>query len=117
LASYLGTESESITAFNRHFLAEHTHLSNGAKLVLPYQLNMAFCSDYDSSCVHALLVPEEQSNAPSATSSRTITHTVSSGQTLSYISRRYGVSVTQIKTWNHLRSDIIHVGQRLTIYR
>jgi membrane-bound lytic murein transglycosylase D len=117
LASYLGTESESITAFNRHFLAENTHLSNGAKLVLPYQLNMNFCSDYDSSCVHAVLGPDDLNKVAVVSSSKTVTHVVSSGQTLSYIARRYGVSVSQIKTWNHLRSDIIRVGQRLIIYR
>ncbi len=117
LASYLGTESESITGINRQFLAEHTHLSNGAKLVLPYQVNMSFCSDYDSSCVHAQINPSDLVRTSTSTSARSITHVVSSGQTLSHIARRYGVSVSQIKTWNHLRSDIIRVGQRLTIYR
>ncbi|MFZ9756007.1 MAG: LysM peptidoglycan-binding domain-containing protein, partial [Bacteroidia bacterium] len=42
-------------------------------------------------------------------------HTVSSGQTLSSISRKYGVSVAQIKQWNHLHNDVIRVGQRLII--
>lgn len=117
LATYLGSESEAITGFNRHFLAENTHLSNGAKLVLPYQLSMNFCSDYDSSCAFALLSPNELNKVSTVSTGRSITHVVSSGQTLSHIARRYGVSVSQIKTWNHLRSDIIRVGQRLTIYR
>jgi membrane-bound lytic murein transglycosylase D len=117
LATYLGSESEAITSFNRQFLAENTHLSNGAKLVLPYQLSMNFCSDYDSSCAFALLSPDDLNKVSAISTGRSITHVVSSGQTLSHIARRYGVSVSQIKTWNHLRSDIIRVGQRLTIYR
>lgn len=117
LAEYLGTESESIVALNRHFLGEHTHMSNGAKLVLPYDLNMSFCSQYDSSCSHAQVDPAALPISQSASSSQTRTHVVSSGQTLSYIARRYGVSVSQLKSWNHLKSDIIRVGQRLVIYK
>jgi membrane-bound lytic murein transglycosylase D len=45
----------------------------------------------------------------------TVTHRVSRGQTLSAISRRYGVSVSSIKQENGLRSDRIYPGQRLTI--
>ncbi len=43
------------------------------------------------------------------------THTVKSGETLSHIARKYGVSVKQIKEWNKLKSDIIQIGQKLII--
>lgn len=45
------------------------------------------------------------------------THVVRSGETLGGIARKYGVTVSQIKKWNNLRSDRINVKQRLTIYR
>lgn len=45
-----------------------------------------------------------------------ITHKVKSGEVLGSIARKYGVSVTKIKSWNGLRSDRIRVGQKLIIY-
>lgn len=42
-------------------------------------------------------------------------HIVSAGDTLSGIAIQYGVTVAQIKTDNALHSDVIRVGQKLTI--
>jgi membrane-bound lytic murein transglycosylase D len=42
-------------------------------------------------------------------------HTVSKGQTLPLIARRYGTTVAEIKRINHLRSDRIAVGSRLLL--
>ena len=41
---------------------------------------------------------------------------VKSGDALSIIADRYGVSVRQIRSWNNLNGNVIRVGQRLTIY-
>lgn len=46
-----------------------------------------------------------------------VVHHVKSGDTLSSIARRYGTTVSQIKKWNGLRSNMLRVGQRLTIWR
>lgn len=43
------------------------------------------------------------------------THTVSSGDTLYGLSRRYGTSVNAIKNANGLTSDLIRLGQKLRI--
>ena len=45
-----------------------------------------------------------------------IRYRVRSGDYLGKIAERYGVSVGQIKRWNGLRSNMLRVGQRLTIY-
>ena len=45
----------------------------------------------------------------------TSSHTVRSGETLSEIAEHYRVSVTQLKSWNGLRSNTIRVGQRLRV--
>lgn len=45
-----------------------------------------------------------------------IRYRVRSGDYLGKIANRYGVSVSQIKRWNGLRSNNLRVGQRLTIY-
>ena len=43
-------------------------------------------------------------------------YTVKSGDTLSEIGKKFNVSVSQLKQWNDLHSDIIIVDQKLTIY-
>lgn len=50
-------------------------------------------------------------------SGRVIYHKVKSGQTLSGIAARYGVSVSKIRQWNNLRGSMIRAGQRLKIYK
>ncbi|SFB00805.1 peptidoglycan endopeptidase LytE [Lentibacillus halodurans] len=42
-------------------------------------------------------------------------YTVKSGDTLSGIASRQGVSVNQLKSWNDLSSDLILIGQKLNI--
>lgn len=44
-----------------------------------------------------------------------IQHRVTSGETLFSLSRRYGVSVDDIKTWNNLTSNLLEIGQVLEI--
>lgn len=46
---------------------------------------------------------------------RNITHVVASGETLSAIARKYGVSIQQIKEDNNLRNDVVGIGQKLVI--
>src|SRR6476659_6919864 len=45
----------------------------------------------------------------------TIRHEVKPGDTLFRISRQYGVPVGQLKDWNHLRDNMIEVGQKLIV--
>jgi len=50
---------------------------------------------------------------PSSANSQT--HLVRSGDTLSDIAGKYGVSIRDLKKWNRLRSNTIHPGQELTV--
>jgi membrane-bound lytic murein transglycosylase D len=45
-----------------------------------------------------------------------ITHTVKEGENLTEIASAYSVTVTDIKEWNDLESDLILVGQKLKIF-
>jgi membrane-bound lytic murein transglycosylase D len=49
--------------------------------------------------------------------SNRIVHTVKKGESLGSISKKYGVSVANIKKWNNLKKDVIVPGKKLTIYR
>jgi membrane-bound lytic murein transglycosylase D len=47
-----------------------------------------------------------------------VTHTVNQGETLFAISRKYGVTIDQLKSWNGIgRDNIISIGQKLTIFK
>lgn len=60
-----------------------------------------------------------QAKSPSKTSEPSrITHSVAQGETLFAISKKYGVSVDQLKSWNNIGSqNIISVGQKLVILK
>ncbi|HTL80854.1 MAG TPA: LysM peptidoglycan-binding domain-containing protein [Bacteroidia bacterium] len=64
-----------------------------------------------------LLVVDSTWNNYSVAGTTTIRHKVTKGQTLGGIANKYGVSVAQIKRWNNLHSDMIHVGDVLIIHK
>ena len=59
--------------------------------------------------------PAEKAPAASAPSASSRTHKVVSGDTLSAIAYRNGISVTQLMNWNGLSSSLIRIGQVLKI--
>ena len=44
-------------------------------------------------------------------------HKVSSGESLSVVAKRYKVSVKSLKLANNLKTDVVRIGQTLTIPR
>jgi len=56
-----------------------------------------------------------QPTQPSQPAPATTTYIVKAGDSLSKIGVQYKVTVTQLKQWNNLTSDMIFVGQKLTI--
>ncbi len=54
-------------------------------------------------------------DTPESTDSSSSAYTVKSGDTLSYIAQKHNVSVGDLKQWNNLSSDLILVGQSLTL--
>lgn len=46
---------------------------------------------------------------------KTITHVVRSGESLSSIAQKYAISLSDLKKWNHLKSSTISKGQKLSI--
>lgn len=59
------------------------------------------------------------SNSSTSSSSNskknTTVYTVKAGDSLSRISAQFGVSVSNLKQWNNLSSDLIYVGQKLNV--
>ncbi len=63
-------------------------------------------------------VPEQDTEASLDTdhAQQTVTHTITSGDTLYNIARRYGVTPEDIKRWNALDSDVVKEGYKLEIH-
>lgn len=64
-----------------------------------------------------LILPNQiiKINEAKEASQSTTEYTVVAGDTLSKIASKYDVTVAQLKAWNNLSSDLIIVGQKLTL--
>ncbi|MEE2659647.1 MAG: LysM peptidoglycan-binding domain-containing protein [Candidatus Latescibacterota bacterium] len=57
-----------------------------------------------------------RNRAPSTSSSQeAVVHVVRSGESLWSLSRNFDVSLTDLRDWNRLHSDVIRVGQKLVV--
>ncbi|WP_139892134.1 LysM peptidoglycan-binding domain-containing protein [Bacillus sp. D386] len=57
-----------------------------------------------------------QPDAPkSPSTSKTAVYVVKSGDSLSHIGQKYGLTVAKLKSLNNLKSDLIYVGQKLKV--
>ena len=57
-----------------------------------------------------------KSNIPNPDKYTAKIYKVRSGDNLGSIGDKFGVRVSNIKTWNNLRTDVIYIGQKLTVY-
>ncbi|WP_254871191.1 LysM peptidoglycan-binding domain-containing protein [Bacillus sp. Marseille-Q1617] len=58
---------------------------------------------------------KNENNVPPVSKPQNVSYSVKSGDTLYKISREFSVSVQDIKQWNNLKSDVIHIGQKLEV--
>ena len=82
--------------------------------VLPSEIAFVnqLSSTSDLSGVDALVIPVAPASTPSA---RTAVYRVRNGDTVVTVADRFGVTVDQLKRWNHLKSTIITPGRRLYV--
>ena len=45
-----------------------------------------------------------------------VMHKIKKGESLSVIAKKYHVTVAQLRTWNHMQSNLIHTGKYLLVY-
>lgn len=90
-------------------------------LNLPFTWTSAFLeADQDSLYkfkADSLMSEKVIKDVKSASTEQRIAYRVKNGDYLGRIASKYGVSVNQIKSWNHLRSNNIRIGQILYIYK
>jgi len=59
--------------------------------------------------------PEPSAPTPAPAPSNQNTYTIQSGDTLSKIAGKFNTTVSQLKTWNNLSSDLIYAGKKLKV--
>lgn len=123
LEAVVGVPKETVAALNPQYYHEVVPGDeHPCVLKLPVLYTNAFIDAADSLYRYEadkLLNPTElkklQESGPYGSGNRVV-YKVKSGDVLGKIARKYGVTVSQIKNWNHLRSTTIRVGQKLVIY-
>ena len=106
VAARAGVSADHLREANR--IPRRHKLAAGSTILIPRDESMA--DDIAAEKLNAAL-----SLVPERSSQRTITYRVRRGDTLSGISRRYGVSVDEIVETNRLRSRELFAGQRLNL--
>lgn len=89
--------------------------SDNKKVVLPYQKAMQLAEWQDSvyTISNNAFNPDDFVQKTSVLSH----HIVSKGQTLAQIANKYGVSASNIKRWNNLKSSKLKAGKSLRIFK
>ena len=91
----------------------------GVVLQSLYTYNEITADDYIVGGTKIFLKPvngeSSKLNVQSSTHTTSSTHEVLPKESLYGISKKYGVSVNDLKKWNHLNSDNLQIGQQLII--
>ncbi len=93
---------------------------NGLKPYFPIQVGQSVLVPWPSESQPSNLnetwqLPEF--SQPNSLYGKEIVYRIKSGDTLSGIAKRYGVSIKALKTWNKLSGSSIRVAQKLVIYK
>lgn len=128
ISEYLGSQHD-LLALNQELLNKNTGLANNNIILMPYLASMKFIDEFDSASFYSHFTntltsghyrspysyPKTTIHASKYSHQRSYRsiHTVKKSQTLGTIARMYGISVGQLKAYNHLRSDQLQIGQRL----
>ena len=110
-----------------NYLSTKAALRTGQRLIVPRAPSLTAAarsetpSRVESARVDAVnasntVVPRASTKLESTERVR-VSHRVKSGETLYSIAKHYDITVASLKDWNHLRNNMIQVGQRLTIYQ
>ena len=122
ISENIGIPMETLRDLNPQYLhdiipgTEHNYILN-----LPHQYTVAFVDVQDNihrykDSVYFNSVAVKKIKETGGSGEQRVIHKVKSGETLSSIATKHHTTVANIKRWNGLKSNTIHVGQRLYIY-
>lgn len=118
-AAFFNSNSWSRTYYYRVFRSHtNTYLDSTAALAGTYATDSSYAVKLNSIISQYNLTQYDGESTNTGTvidNTKEVTHTVVSGDSLWLISARYGSTVAQIMEWNGLSSNVIYVGQTLTV--
>lgn len=122
--TYTIKKGENLYSIARHFhvpvaqlkeangLSDESILKIGQKIKIPSKTS---ASQKNVEKPVTKQTPETTVNTTVPASDHSQIHIVTGKETLWSISKKYGITVAQIKQWNHLTGDGIHTGQKLIV--
>ena len=117
LARVTGTDAAQLRELNPVFKQGRVpDVDQPATLYLPTSGIGEFLANEDM-LSHSYQPSPQELDVMAQPMAQTRTYTVRRGESLGVIAHKHGVSVTQLKNWNNLRSDNIRPGQHLTIQK
>ncbi len=118
IAKALDMQVADIAYFNPTYKLNYIPAYNNktAILYLPHEKAELFVQNEDKMYALAKVEKPNQGQEIKKFTEERVVYTVRSGDYLGKISNKYNVSISNIKTWNGLRSNSLRVGQKLIIY-
>ena len=121
ISEVVGVPLDTVKLLNPQYTHEIIPGNSGTCILnIPATWTEAFIGGLDSLYVHRaadLLNPQVLKDIEEAGVPQRVAYKVKEGDILGRIALKNGVTVAQIKKWNHLKSDIIRPGQILYIYK
>lgn len=121
ISECVGVPMEDIVFFNPQYTKRIIPASSdnyyALRLPMKYALRFVQLEDSIYNYKSTAAITQERIVEQVKEVSDSFTHTVKKGESLGSIAKKYHVSVSNIKQWNRLKRDTIHVGQKLVIYR
>lgn len=112
LEAFMEIDRETLSWYNPTYRKGVIPAGGNYELRLPYEKVAAFIAMKDS------IEHYKADETPDITvEPETIVYVVRSGDVLSAIARRHGVSVAQLQAWNNISGSMIRPGQKLSIYK
>lgn len=114
ISQSLDVSTEEILYFNPQY-RKNIIPAGGNAMCLPKNKIAVFLNN-EQAIYAAIKAQQEESQQYEIVSEVKKTHTVRSGEKLSTIARKYGVTVEDLKTWNYVGKKGIRPGKKLTVY-
>ncbi len=109
-----GTTLAELRALNPHFKLDRTRNDRASVVRVPAGSGGTFATNWPS-MAQTTRIAQAVAPRPQQAAVRARTHQVRSGENLTVIARRHGVSVNALRSANGLRTDRIRAGQTLRI--
>lgn len=110
-----GVSIDTIRLLNPQYRRDIVPASDGQVIVLPASKAVEYSSLKDKITKDSLASVHTSTSAVLEPYAAPQVHIVRKGETLSKIARKYGVSVTNLRSWNSLGNKGLRVGQKLVV--